>query len=142
MTFNQLPKSILLSLLGSFALSLQAQVVVIVSAKNPVTKMTVDQVTQIFLGQSSTFITGGKAEPLDLADRDAARAEFCNKILGKSPAQVKAHWSKQAFSGKGQPPASMGSAAEMVSKVAENPKYIGYVEKSAVTGSVKVLTIQ
>jgi ABC-type phosphate transport system substrate-binding protein len=122
--------------------SVQAQVVVIVSAKNPISKLTPDMVTQIFLGQASTFYTGGKAEPLDLAEGSPIRQEFYTKFLGKSQAQMKAHWSKQAFSGKGSAPAVLPGNTELVKKVAENPKYIGYVDKAAVDATVKALTVQ
>jgi len=120
----------------------QAQVVVIVSTKNPVTKLTTEMVSQIFLGQSTTFYTGWKAEPLDLAEGSPARNEFYAKFLGKSAAQVKAHWSKQSFSGKGSAPAVVSSDADLIKKVAENPKYIAYVDKASVDAGVKVITIQ
>jgi len=125
-----------------FCTSAQAQVVLIVSAKNPVSKLTTDQVTQIFLGQATTFYTGGKAEPLDLSEGAQARQEFYAKFLGKTQAQMKSHWSKQAFSGKGSAPVSLPSQAELVKKVAENPKYISYVDQAAVDASVKVLSVQ
>ena len=48
------------------AVALQAQVVVIVSAKNPITKLPPGELSQIFLGQTSTFFNGARVEPLDL----------------------------------------------------------------------------
>jgi ABC-type phosphate transport system substrate-binding protein len=122
--------------------SAQAQVVVIVSSKNPVSKLTTDQVVQIFMGQASTFYTGGKAEPLDLAEGAPARQEFYTKYLGKTQAQMKAYWSKQAFSGKGSAPVTLSDHADLIKKVAENPKYIGYVDKANVDTSVKIIAIQ
>jgi ABC-type phosphate transport system substrate-binding protein len=43
------------------------------------------------------------------------------------------------FSGKATPPKELGSAAEVKKFVAANPDAIGYIEKSAVDGSVKVV---
>ena len=123
-------------------LSAQAQVVVIVSTKNPISKLTPAMVSQIFFGQTSTFYSGARAEPLDLPDGAPARQEFYTKFLGKSLSQMKVYWSKQSFSGKGSAPSVLGSDAELVKKVAENPKFIGYVDKAAVNGSVKVLEVQ
>lgn len=133
---------VILALAFAIGASLEAQVVVIVSAKNPMSKITPDQLSQIFMGQMNTFITGGKAEPLDLPEASALRQEFYTKLIGKAPAQVKAHWAKLSFSGKGTPPIVAATPAEMVKKVAEHPKFIGYVDKSAVDSSVKVLVIQ
>lgn len=119
------------------ALPVTAQVV-IVSAKNPLSKLTKDQVSQIFLGQAKTFYTGGQAVPLDLPEGSDLRKTFYQTVLNKSPAQMKAYWSKMEFSGSGQAP-KMLSAEEIVKLVAENPKFIGYVDASAVTPAVKAV---
>jgi ABC-type phosphate transport system substrate-binding protein len=129
----------LASLAFSVALALPAQAqVVIISAKNPLSKLTKEQVAQIFLGQAKTFITGGQAIPLDQPDGSELRKEFYQKATGKAPAQMKAYWSKMEFSGNARAPQAL-SAAEVVKLVSENPKYIGYVDASAVTAGVKVV---
>lgn len=51
---------------------------------------------------------------------------------------MKAYWSKLEFSGNGRAPQAL-SATEIVKLVAENPKYIGYVDAGAATASVKVV---
>jgi ABC-type phosphate transport system substrate-binding protein len=119
------------------ALPAQAQVVII-SAKNPISKLTKDQVAQIFLGQAKTFYTGGMAEPLDLPEASDLRKDFYQKALNKPPAQMKAYWSKMEFSGSAHAPKAL-SSAEVVKLVSENPKYIGYVDASAVNAGVKVV---
>lgn len=127
-----------LALVSASALPAQAQVV-IVSAKNPISKLTKEQVAQIFLGQSHTFITGGAAEPVDQAETSDLRKDFYQKALNKPPAQMKAYWSKMEFSGSGRAPKALANSAEVVKLVAENPKYIGYVEADAVNAGVKVV---
>lgn len=138
MRANSLPGLVLAMALALGAAPVRAQVVVIISSKNPISKLTPDQVSQIFLGQSKTFYTGAMAEPLDL-EEPPIRAEFYQKVTGKTPAQLKAHWSKLTFSGNAQPPQALPKGAAVVKKVAENPKFIGYVDKSAVDASVKVV---
>lgn len=129
----------LASLVFSAALAMPAEAqVVIISAKNPITKLTKDQVTQIFLGQAKTFFTGGQAIPLDQPDGSDLRKEFYQKAMGKAPAQMKAYWSKMEFSGNARAPHAL-SSAEIVKMISENPKYIGYVDASAVTEGVKVV---
>jgi ABC-type phosphate transport system substrate-binding protein len=127
-----------LSLAFGLALPAQAQVVII-SAKNPITKLTKDQVAQIFLGQAKTFITGGMAEPIDLPETSELRKDFYQKALNKPPAQMKAYWSKLEFSGAGHAPRALANSAEVVKLVAENPKYVAYVDAAAVTPAVKVV---
>jgi len=138
MKTNALIGPLLAVALGAAAVTARAQVVVIISSKNPISKLTPDQVSQIFLGQAKTFYSGGQAVPLDQSE-GAARREFYEKVTGKSPAQLKAYWSKLTFSGNAQPPQSLPDGHAVVKQVAENPKFIGYVDKAAVDPSVKVV---
>jgi ABC-type phosphate transport system substrate-binding protein len=124
---------------ASFA---QAEVVVVVSAKSAATAITSDQAADIFLGKSSTLPGGGQAVPVDQAE-GATRDEFYQKAMGKNAAQLKAYWSKQIFSGKGQPPKEVGDGAATRGLIANNPNLIGYIDKSLLDGSVKqVLSLQ
>ena len=116
-----------------------AQVAVVVNPKSPLATMTADQVSGIFLGKSNTLPSGGTAMPTDLPDSAAARELFYTKVTGKSTAQVKAAWSRLVFSGKATPPKELASSAEVKKFVAANPDAIGYIEKSAVDSSVKVV---
>ena len=116
-----------------------AQVAVVVNPKSSLATMTADQVSGIFLGKSNTLPSGATAAPTDLPESAATRELFYTKVTGKSTAQVKAAWSRLVFSGKGTPPKELGSAAEVKKFVAGNPDAIGYIEKSAVDGSVKVV---
>lgn len=127
--------------LGTLALPAEAQVVVIISNKNPISKLTPDQVSQIFLGQSKTYYTGATCEPLDQGEGSAVRNDFYQKVTGKNAAQLKAHWSKLTFSGKAQPPQALANSQAVVKMVAENPKFIAYVDKAAVDASVKVVLV-
>lgn len=139
MKMKDLFGAFLITAIGAACSLAQAQVVVIISAKNPISKLTQDQVAQIFLGQSKSYYTGAMAEPIDNAEGAAARNEFYQKVLGKNAAQLKAHWAKLSFSGAGQPPKALADDKAVVKLVAENPKFIGYVEKASVDASVKVV---
>lgn len=116
-----------------------ADVVVIVSAKSSASTLTEDQAADIFLGRTNTLPGGGQAVPVDQAEGSAARDLFYSKVASKSAAQLKAYWSKQIFSGKGQPPKEAGDNAAVKGVVAGNPNAIGYIDKSAVDATVKVL---
>lgn len=118
--------------------SAMAEVAVIVHPSNAAT---VDQaeITRLFTGRGTTFSSGGKATPLNLAESAAARGEFDSKVLSKSSSQMKAYWSKLVFTGKGTPPKELNSDADMKAAVAADPTAIGYIDAAAVDGSVKVL---
>ena len=131
---------VLLGILGlGGGARLEAQVVVIVSAKASFFKVPPPLVSQIFMGQATTFHTGTQAVPIDQPEASAARKEFYQHYLGKDLAQVKAIWSRLVFSGKAALPQVLPSGKEVVDLVAQNPKYIGYVNNSEVNSSVKIV---
>lgn len=136
MNYNKLIPGLALAF---FAFAAQAQVAVVVNPKSAAASMTADQVASIFLGKSSTLPSGATAAAADQAEGSAVREQFYSKVAGKQAAQVKAAWSRLVFSGKATPPKELGSSAEVKKFVAANPDAIGYIEKSAVDGSVKVV---
>ena len=113
------------------------ELVVIVSARNPVSALRPDQVAAIFLGQSVRFPDGVEAVPLDLPLGSALRDEFYARVASKTPALLKAHWSKMVFTGRGQPPGEARDSTTMRRRVAENPELIGYIERGALDASVR-----
>lgn len=117
----------------SAVLPAQAEVVVVVSAGSAQGAMSRDEVAQYFLGKSSSMT------PIDQPESAPIRAEFYKKVTDKEVSQAKALWSKLVFTGKATMPKEAGSSADVKKAVAANPKAIGYIEKSAVDSTVKVV---
>jgi hypothetical protein len=118
-----------------------ADFVVIVSAKNPVSTLRADQVAAIFLSQSGRFPGGAEAVPLDLALGSALRNDFYSAVAARTPALMKAYWTKMVFTGRGQPPRELASSAAVRRLVADNPAMIAYIDKSALDASVKTIQV-
>jgi ABC-type phosphate transport system substrate-binding protein len=120
------------ALLCTFAGAATAAELVVIAnpAVGPLTK---DQVADLFLGKSQAFT------PIDQAEGSATYADFYKKASGRDIAQVKATWSRIVFSGKGQAPKQVADSAAVKKAVAADPKAVGYIEKSAVDSSVKVV---
>jgi hypothetical protein len=116
-----------------------ADVVAVVSAKSSVTELSKDQVSDIFLGKSSTFPKGGQAVPIDQAGDAPVRDEFYTKMTGRTATQLKSYWAKQTFSGKGTPPKVVAGDSEIKKLVAENPNIIGYMDKSKIDSTVRAV---
>jgi len=134
-----LPRALCALTLTFAAAAAQAEVVVVMSAKSPVTTLTQAQVSDIFLGKLSTFPQGGQAVPIDLASGAAQRDEFYTKVTGRTAVQLKSYWAKQSFSGKGTAPKAVSGDEEMKKLIAANPNTIGYIEKSSLDASVKAV---
>jgi len=116
-----------------------AQVAVVVGAKSPAAALNAEQAANLFLGKSAQLPGAGNAVLIDQAESAAVRELFYTKVAGKSAAQVKAAWSRLVFSGKATPPKEVANSAEVKKLVAANPDAVGYIEKSAVDATVKVL---
>lgn len=118
-----------------------AEVVVVVSAKSRITGLGADQVADIFLGKARTYPNGDDVVPLDLPEGAPPRQEFYAKVTRKSPALLKAHWSKLLFTGRGQPPRELTNGHFLKKAVAENPAFIGYLDKSEMDDSVRIVLV-
>lgn len=115
------------------SLPARAEVVVIVNPGAPQAALTKEEVAQYFLGKSSALT------PVDQPESAPVRAEFYKKVADKDLAQTRALWSKLVFTGKAAMPREVGSNAEVKKAVAANPKAIGYIDRSAVDATVKVI---
>lgn len=108
----------------------RAQVVVMHAGAAPLSK---EQVTNLYLGRSNEL------KLLDLPDGTPLRDSFYKKATDRDAAQVKSVWSRIVFTGKGQMPKEASDAAAVKKAVAADPSTVGYIDKNAVDGSVKVV---
>jgi ABC-type phosphate transport system substrate-binding protein len=114
----------------------------VVNPSNPVSSVTRDQASRIFLKKSSTWDNGQRMMPVDLDESSPVRAKFSQIILGKDLAAVSSYWQRQIFSGGGTPPPTKGSDAEVLAYVRDNPGAVGYVSATADTTGVKVIQVK
>ncbi|PRC91373.1 hypothetical protein [Solimicrobium silvestre] len=131
-------KKILIGMLASLlaysvCYSVYADFVVVVNAKNPTISISKEQIAQYFLGSTNTF------SPIDLAEGSPIRVEFYKTITDKDPSQVRAIWSKLVFTGKAKPPKQFNTSEEVKKQIGSDINAIGYMEKSAVDSSVKII---
>lgn len=121
-------------LAAGLLLAVSAQAADLVVVGNPAAAaLSKDQVADVFLGKSTAMT------PVDQSEGSAVYAEFYRKATGRDIAQVKATWARLVFSGKAQAPKQLPDSAAVKRAVAADPKAVGYIEKTAVDASVKVL---
>jgi len=78
-----------------------ADVVVVVSSASTVEELDRIQVENIFLGRSHQFPNGESATPIDREEGSLTRQAFYLSLSGMTPAQIKSHWSRAIFTGRG-----------------------------------------
>jgi ABC-type phosphate transport system substrate-binding protein len=137
---NSIIRTLLFVATCNVALPCWSDVAVIVN-KSFVGTMSEDDIANIFLGKTKSFPSGTLAIPVDQVPGAVPRVSFYDMLTGKDDSQLKAYWSRQIFTGKGQPPREVGHDADVIGLVGENPNMIGYVDAGAVNDSVKVIAM-
>ena len=115
-----------------------AEIEVIVHPSNGAT-LDQDSIQRIFLGKTRAFPGGGEAVAISASEGSPEEAEFTEKVLSKTPKQLKAYWAKMVFTGKGTPPRQVDSAAEVVKLISANPNLIGFIPAGTGGAGVKVV---
>lgn len=133
-----------LKLLISIALlgissALQADVLVIVNAKNPVVSLERKQVVDLFMGRVTAFPNKQTAQTLDLKTGIPLRATFYKALTGKSEAQVDAYWATLVFAGRMSPPKQFTDTDVLINAVSSSPDAIAYVPRQRLPSGVKVV---
>ncbi|OHV10624.1 hypothetical protein BH688_08885 [Kushneria phosphatilytica] len=96
----------------------------------------------IFAMRQRAFPNGQSAHVFVLPDNNAIHERFAKEILNVYPHQLRLAWDRVVFSGTGQAPNEVSSEAAMVDRVASTPGGIGYVDRSALSDRVRVLTVE
>ena len=113
--------------------------VVIVNNHNNSDSLSSDLVSDIYLGRTKRFPSGEPAKPLDLPKNLSITNDFYTKVVKKSPAQLRAHWARLVFTGKGRPPQKLSDQLEVKSMVSEDNDMIGYVYEKTADEEVKII---
>jgi ABC-type phosphate transport system substrate-binding protein len=126
---------------GALSTASAAELVVIVSARSAAPVLKNDQVAAIFLGQTAQLPDGANVAAIDQRVGSNVRDEFYARVASKTPALLKAYWSKLLFTGRGQPPREVDGNAAVKKLVAETPGLIGYIDRSALDATVRPVLV-
>jgi ABC-type phosphate transport system substrate-binding protein len=127
---------------GAAATADDDSVVVVVSADSPVNEIPRLHLADLYLGRTTRFPDGESARPIDQEAGSPSRTAFYDTYLGRSQAEIKAHWSKIIFTGRGRPPKAVANDEEVKELVAGDPSAVGYVERRLVDDSVRVVEVE
>lgn len=133
----------LLWVLGLFCAqaALADDLVVVTSANSPIAGLTRNQVRNIFLGRTATLPDGQTATPIDQPETSPLRNTFYLEVTNRTASEAKAYWARLAFTGRGMPPLEAENSDDVKKKLNSIPGAIGYINKSELDDSVKVLLV-
>src|SRR4030042_4763467 len=89
----------------------------VVNSGNPVSSISKDELSKLFLKKIATWQDGRAVVPVDLPERSPVRESFSREVHDRPLAAVKSYWQQQMFSGRSTPPATRNSDAEALAFV-------------------------
>lgn len=127
-TFSLLPSSVF------------ADIVVIANPNLSVSSLSSSELTNIYLGKTKFLSNGGaKIIPVDQRSGSMIREKFYSQLMNKTEAEVKIYWSRIIFTGQGYPPIQEEDDSAVLNAVSKNQNCLGYIDRSALNNSVKVI---
>lgn len=112
---------------------------VVVNKQNPITTLTKQQITDLFMGRSPYFPSGAAVMKLDAPGSSLTRQLFYQALVSMSLPEVNAYWARLMFSGRATPPMQVASEQDMLQLVSQNPSAIGYLLEGASSDEIKVI---
>jgi ABC-type phosphate transport system substrate-binding protein len=117
----------------------EAQIAIIVNKNNSISKLSSDDLKNIYLGKITSFSNNKR---IILTEYAPLKEKFYKIVLDKSLRNVKKYWISFVLSGKSaNPPIEYKDIDNAKSFVSQNNGAICFVNLSDVDKSVKVLTI-
>lgn len=130
------------TVLNLFYHTASAQVLVVVSADAPFTRLASNDLSDIYLGRRTQIVNGIQVVPIDQPEGTVVRREFYAHYTGRTPAQIKAHWARQIFTGRGQPPQALPNSRAVVERLVGDTQALGYIDPSFLDERLRVVTIE
>ncbi len=115
---------------------LHADIVIIANPDSGIERLSQNEAINVFMGRYRQLPSGITALPLDLTP---AKAEFYQRLVRRTPAEINSYWARLVFSGQGSPPRQLSSTDEVLDVVANNRGAIGYVDRASVDARVIVV---
>ena len=116
-----------------------ADIVVIAHPDSTLQQLSRKEIIDLYMGRVRHLPSGEKASTLDLPMDSEHRKQFYKDLTGKTIPQINAYWARLIFTGRATPPQSVDSTKEVIDTVMNNSSTIGYIDKSELVETVKVI---
>ncbi len=103
--------------------------------------LAVNAVRAIFGMRLRTWNNGRPIRVLVLPDDHSVHTNFSKQVINIYPHQLRLAWDRLVYSGIGQAPARVVSLQDMRKEIAATPGAIGYLPRSMIDDSVRILPI-
>lgn len=100
-----------------------------------------NEIERIYLGKMTRWSDDSLIVPVMLK-KGEIHEEFLDQYLDRTSHRFVSYWRQMVFTGKGIPPKSFTSEAELVAFVAATPGAVGYVSDSGAAPGIQILSIR
>ena len=118
----------------------QPRIAVVVVEKSEVTRVTLDDLRELYLRRRRRWPSGAPAIPINLPPDHLLRERFSKVVLGRSPADLVSYWDARYFEGT-IPPAVLSSSEAVRTYLAAEPGAIGYLAMEDARGACRVVLV-
>ena len=133
----RIPALITAATLGTLALPARADISVVVHRDSEVRQLSRTEVSNLYLGHG---LQTGKFPRFLVLERprdSEIRRRFFNRLNGMDLDRVNALWARLQFSGEALPPTPLQEDRRVLQALRAYPEAIGYVDSTALDGSVR-----
>lgn len=117
----------------------RAEIVVVTSPELNLGSLSSADVRQIFSGRKRS-VNGASVDPLDLPAESDVRSAFYQKVLDMNESQLRSHWVRMSFTGKGEPPEMLSGPDELKARLTSGDSSgIGYMDSEQLDGELDVV---
>jgi len=117
-----------------------SKIAVVVGEKSFVTRVSLDELRDLYLRRMRVWPNGTRAIPINLPPDNPLRERFVRAVLGRSTRDLVPYWNARYFEGI-TPPAVLPSAAAIRSYLEVEPAAIAYVPLEEVKDPARVLLV-
>jgi len=135
--------AVLVFALPNGAAAQSASYKVIVNRSNPVSSLSREELSRLFLKKVTTWSDAKPVSVVEQKPSAAVREAFTKTVHGRQLGYITSYWQQMIFSGRAVPPPEKASEADVLAFVAANPSAIGYVSSAAqLPAGLKVVQVQ
>ncbi|MEZ4527839.1 MAG: substrate-binding domain-containing protein [Desulfobacterales bacterium] len=123
-----------------------AEILIVANKDVPETALNVQEVQEIFLGKRVQWRDNSRIRFVTVGD-SGIHGLFLKEYVKLSEADWKIYWKRMVFTGRGLPPATIATEAEVIAFVAETKGAVGYVSSDGLPeksekDSVKIIDVR
>ncbi|ATH79121.1 MULTISPECIES: hypothetical protein [Halomonadaceae] len=122
--------------------TVMADLLVVVAAEATLDRIQRQELKDLYLESRSPLRGQAHMVPIDQSERTPEHSEFYRRYIEKTPAQLRAHWARLIFTGRGQPPLTLPDSQAVVDRLIGDPRALGYIDARFLDERLKVVTVE